>query len=296
MPWTRTAALLTSFGLTLACTRANPAFDDDLGGGSESLGESDATSAGEGTSTTTQDGSTTLQDESTTMQDESTTEDPNACGRTLREGLQLRFADPFLLGGSCPDLLELNGRLVYDPVLQSMTLSRCEADDLLCQGECGSELHPVVVDFDISGLANSCVSVQAYKPIDSQGDLCSWGSLSMFLGGATDTPLAIAITKGIEPPPHAKLVLAGHPMLEEVEACKCAAFGIDDPCCVDEDGLHFYDFVLPDLSHVAPGESAEFEIPAVPFSYKFLAVQAEQIGVCSTFAKVETSWAMWASL
>lgn len=292
---------MTSIGLVLACTRLNPAFDDDVGdGGSESPGESDAATT-EGTSTTASTTASTTDSTTTQAEEGSTSEDPltdlpmNGCQGDLREGLQLGFGDPVVFDGNCPDMVERHGLLVYDPNSQSTVLSVCDGGDLLCQGLCEGEKHPLAMGIDISAFAGSCVSIQAYKAIENLGDICSWGSISMFLSGNSNTPLAIAVTHGVALPPAAGFVLAAFPMLEEVEACTCAAFGINEACCVDNGEVHFYEFVLPNRVQVAPGDSVELELQLSPYVYEFKAVQAQQIGSCNAYAPIETSWALAAN-
>jgi hypothetical protein len=284
----------------LACTRDNPAFDGDEAAGDGESGtgaESDETTQGDGTTDATD---TEASSDASDATDESTTEPVtdlpgDVCEGELRGGLALKFADPSYFNGFCPDELEMHGMLHYDANLQSLVLNRCMGDDLLCQGECGYELHPLALDIEIDAFAGTCVSVQASKPLGNDEDLCAWSTISMFPSGNVNTPLAVAVTAGAEPVDVAKAALGNYPSLVQKAMCECESFEIADACCTESDvQVLFFDFELPGPTFVAPGESAMIELAASPYAYEFQAVQAQRVGDCGTIAGIDVSWALWA--
>lgn len=301
MPWTRTPALIASLGLSLACTRLNPAFDEEVGDdGSETRGESDTTTLGDDAST--DDASTDdAIDDATTLTDDSTTEGtvadlpPGVCEDDLRSGLVLGFGDPFFFANTCPDTLEIRGLLHFDEGIQSLVLDRCEGDDSFCQGECGFEQHPVAVGFDVGTFVGGCVTVEVAHPMEGLDDVCSWGSFSMFPSENSNTPLAVAVTAGYPPVPAAAAALGGYPTLVQTSECACESLGINEPCCVDNSfGVLFFDFELPEQTFVTPGEAVVFDLGGAQFPYKFEAKQAQRIGDCGMVSPIDMSWAMLA--
>jgi hypothetical protein len=298
MTCTRSWSLLALIGLGLACTRDNPAFEDEAAGDeTETRGDGDTTTA-----ISTDDESSDDASSDDASSDDATTDPPvddippELCEAEVRGGLSLRFADPFLLDGGCPESLEMHGLLHFDPNTQQLVLDRCGDADALCQNECGFEKHPVVVDFDIGTFIGSCVKMQTYKPLDAGGDICSWGTLAMFPSGNSSSPLAIATTAGVQPVDAAANVLGGQPTLSPpTSMCTCQSLGIDDPCCTQSDlGVMFFDFLLSNQTPVSPGSTGTVELPMSAYTYKFHGVQAQRVGDCATISGLDVSWVMTA--
>ncbi|MFV8753349.1 hypothetical protein ACNOYE_22600 [Nannocystaceae bacterium ST9] len=292
MSLVRALPLFVALGSLLACTRVNPAFDDEAGdeqGSETTRGESDSS---ESEATSSIDGDATLDADADASESEATSDDPSLdmppdpiCEDSLRQGLDLRFGDPFYFdGGQCPlDGVKLYGHLAIG---DGIYLQRCS--DALCMA-CLDEQHPIELGFDIGANIGSCVTVEVQHLIGQNADQCLWGAVSVY--GIQGEAKAIATAAGLSPTSGVANFLADYPKLDEVATCKCAGVDIDDACCTDAGGVSFYQYTLPNHTFL-PGDPVQvIEFGGV--QWRFWAVQAQRVGECNPFSNVETSWAMW---
>lgn len=287
LPWLLVLALLP------ACTRENPAFEDGLGDELEDTrGETNEGASDEVADTgSSSDATDETQADASSESDEATTE-AQGCGLEKQDGLTLIFGERLAFEGQvCPQSIAMQGLLEFDEGAQALVLKRCVNDDLLCldANACGYEKYIVKMPFDVGVFAPGCVTVHASSSLGSIGEECSWGAFSMFPGGNTTTPLVVASTRGAPVTATLTELFAGFPQLEEVATCDCEAVGVGEPCCLDG-GASFHGFVIPDYPLVVPPMTIVINIPFLPYSYKFIADQAQQFGSCTM--QVETSWAL----